>query len=106
MVLLPGSSVRNGTNVQLPLNVPLIPYEQFDPYLAFTLDGGEAVIFDSQGGPFVGLTIGQTLGFSGDEIAMHVIDVTNTPEPSCLSLLGLGLIGLVVLSRRKITVSG
>jgi hypothetical protein len=107
IVPLPGltSVVNNFTNAQAPLNVPLIPYQQFDVYLAFTLDGYETYIVDSQGGPFAGLTFinpGDVAGLSSDEIAMQLVDVAySAPEPGSLALLGLGFLGLAVFARSR-----
>jgi hypothetical protein len=102
MVLLPGGLMNNFTNAQLPLNVPLIPFVQFDflyGALSFTLDGQSSQILDSQGGPLIGFTFFAPPGIQGissQEIKLQVID---TPEPSGLALLAAGLFGLAVLGR-------
>jgi hypothetical protein len=42
-----------------------------------------------------------TAVFPGGEIRGFLHDVTNVPEPESISLLGLGLLGLVAVRRRK-----
>jgi hypothetical protein len=103
MVLVPGSSfMRNYTTASLPLNVPLIPFVQFDfsgGVLSFTLAGQGAQIINSQNGPLIGFTLFAQPGIPGissQEIDLQVID---TPEPSILTLLAAGLFGLAVLRR-------
>jgi hypothetical protein len=103
MVLVPGSSFMNNfTNAPLPLNVPLIPFDQFDfngGVLSFTLDGLGCQIVDSQSGPLIGFTFFAPPGIPGissQEISLQVID---TPEPSGLALLAAGLFGLAVFCR-------
>jgi hypothetical protein len=101
MVLVPGDNfMSNFTTASLPLNVPLIPFVQFDfsaGVLSFTLDGKGAQIVDSQNGPLIGFTLFAQPGIPGissQEIDLQVID---TPEPSILTLLAAGLFGLAVL---------
>jgi hypothetical protein len=102
MVLLPGGLMNNFTNAPLPLNVPLVPFVQFDfltGALSFTLDGQASQILDSQGGPLIGFTFFAPSGIQGissQEIRLHVID---TPETSALALLAAGLFGLAVFGR-------
>jgi hypothetical protein len=104
MVLLPGSLMNNFANASLPLNVPLIPFLQFDfltGALSFTLDGQASQILDSQGGPLIGFTLFAPPGIQGissQEIKLQVID---TPEPSGLALLAAGLFGLAVFGRSR-----
>jgi hypothetical protein len=104
MILLPGSFMNSFTNAPLPLNVPLIPFNQFDflhGTLSFTLDGEDCEIVDSQQGPLVGFTFFAAPGIQGissQEIALQVID---TPESGSILFLALGLLGLVEFSRGK-----
>jgi len=105
MVLVPGSSsMNNFTNAPLPLNVPLIPFYQFDfvtGVLSFTLDGQDCQIVDSQSGPLIGFTFFAPAGIPGissQEISLQVID---TPEPSGLALLAAGLFALPLFGRSR-----
>jgi hypothetical protein len=105
MVLVPGSSFMNNfTNAALPLNVPLIPFVQFDfltGALSFTLDGQASGILDSQGGPLIGFTLFAPPGIQGissQEIELQVIE---TPEPGGLALLAAGLLALAVFGRSR-----